>query len=387
MKGVTWYPGSGWGVVGPQAFAWLSPDWEAAEVASLHALLAANSNPNQVVTLLESTGLAGRGFALVSNGSRRVLLTVGVPARATGGGNVRELKGVRGRAEACDLPDGWSATVGRCESGPGLPITDGVTQCAGLDWGTDVAVARVGSGPVSQADCVPEPPPTPDHHQPRPAPEPPNVSSSNPFADLWGQTMRRPVEAAAVRHVRDHDRPDDDGAAELPSSPRTERGSAVGSAPTAPLPQSPAAQDASRVDPVMPAGAPARPIGDATLITAIVDEASDLAGFGRVVSVDGGQVEIRGTVVIGRAPSGLPDEDCQLLRVPSPDRSVSRNHVVLRVVDDLVFGCDLGSHNGTALIRQGQSTVPLPKDPPRRLRHGDVLDLGLGCTVRLVGLP
>lgn len=388
MKGVTWYPGAGWGVVGPQAFAWLSPAWAWAEVASLHALLAANSTPDHVVAFLESQGLADRGFALVSNGQRRVLLTVGVPARATGGGGVRDLKGARGRAEACDLPDGWSAAVGECESAPGLPLADGVTQCGGLAWGIDAAVAEVGQEPAPPADSVP-PPPAPNHH-PQPVPEPPDLSEANPFADLWGQTMRRPVEAAAVRHVRDHDRPDDDGSTDTPRLPGTEPASGIGSAPIAPLPPSPAPRDAALADPVRPARVPAqraRPVGDATLITALVDEASDLDGFGRVVSVDGAQVEIRGTVVIGRAPSGLSDEACQTLRVPSPDRSVSRNHVVLRVMDGLVFGCDLGSNNGTTLVRHGQSAVPLPQDPPRRLRHGDVLDLGLGCTVRLVGLP
>ncbi len=45
MDGVTWYPGSGWGVVGPQAFAWLAPTWAAADVAACHALLAANLQP------------------------------------------------------------------------------------------------------------------------------------------------------------------------------------------------------------------------------------------------------------------------------------------------------------------------------------------------------
>ena len=33
MDRVTWYPGSGWGVVGPQAFAWLAPTWAAGDVA------------------------------------------------------------------------------------------------------------------------------------------------------------------------------------------------------------------------------------------------------------------------------------------------------------------------------------------------------------------
>ncbi len=348
------------------------------------------SNPDNVVSFLEPEGLAGRGFALVSTGSRRFLVTMGVPARATGGGEVRELKGARGRAEACNLPVGWSAAVGGCESVPGMPLTDGVAQCGGLAWG-DASVPGGNSGSVSPVQAVRVAAPVAEPPQPRPTPNPREVSASNPFADLWGHTMRRPVEAAAVRHVRDHDRPDDEEPADsTPGAAVVERVSVVGSAPTAPLHPVPEPQQAPQVESVPPARAPAqRPqrIGDATLVTAIVDEPSDLDDYGRAVSQDGEQVEIRGTVVIGRSPSGIPGEDCQLLRVPSPDRSVSRNHAVLRVVDGLVVGGDLGSNNGTMLIRLGQSAVPLPKDPPRRLRHGDVLDLGLGCTVRLVGLP
>lgn len=390
MDGVTWYPGSGWGVVGPHAFAWLAPTWAAADVAACHALLAANANPDDVIGLLEPGGLAGRGFALVSIGSRRFLVTMGVPARATGSGEVRELKGARGRADACDLPVGWSAAVGGCEPRPGMPLADGVAQCGGLAWG-DISVPSERSGSAPPGHAVREAATVPGQPQPRPTPDPREVSGSNPFADLWGHTMRRPVEAAAVRHVRDHDRPDDDGPADhTPGAGGIEGAAVVRSAPTAPLHPVPEPQEVTPVEPVPPVRAPAqRPqrIGDATLITAIVDEPSDLDDYGRAVSQDGEQVEIRGTVVIGRAPSAMPGEDCQLLRVPSPDRSVSRNHVVLRVVDGLVVGSDLGSNNGTMLIRLGQSPVPLTQDPPRRLRHGDVLDLGLGCTVRLVGLP
>lgn len=122
-----------------------------------------------------------------------------------------------------------------------------------------------------------------------------------------------------------------------------------------------------------------------TLVAPPGDDIDDLS-CGRAVAGPVG-VDILGTVVIGRAPAAIPGEDCQLLRVPSPERGISRSHVLLRVVADEVVALDLGSLGGTRLRRGGLPPMPLRADRPIPVHDGDELDLGEGIIVSLIGLP
>ena len=125
----------------------------------------------------------------------------------------------------------------------------------------------------------------------------------------------------------------------------------------------------------------------ATLIADLsdVEDAGAESDYGEAVGSDGRRLPILRTVVLGRAPRPLPGEECQLFRVPSPDRGISRSHTAIGVIGGRVHGRDLGSNNGTILLRMGQRE-PLATDRWTRLASGDVLDLGEGTTVRLEGL-
>ena len=93
---------------------------------------------------------------------------------------------------------------------------------------------------------------------------------------------------------------------------------------------------------------------------------------GDVVTLDRG-------VLLGRSPklnADLPPgERPHLVRVPSPENDISRNHVEVVLEGWHVLVRDLGSTNGT--------TVTLPGQPPVRLRPGDSQVIEPGTVVTL----
>jgi len=93
---------------------------------------------------------------------------------------------------------------------------------------------------------------------------------------------------------------------------------------------------------------------------------------GDVVSLDRG-------VLLGRSPKVNADlpaaERPHLVRVPSPENDISRNHVEVVLEGWHVLVRDLGSTNGT--------TVALPGQVPVRLRPGDQQLIEPGTTITL----
>lgn len=93
---------------------------------------------------------------------------------------------------------------------------------------------------------------------------------------------------------------------------------------------------------------------------------------GDVVTLDRG-------VLVGRAPKSAPElpasQAPHLVRVPSPDNEISRNHVEVILDGWHVLVRDLGSTNGT--------TITLPGDHPVRLRPGDQQSIEPGTTITL----
>jgi len=207
----------------------------------------------------------------------------------------------------------------------------------------------------------------------------------NPFSALWGHTMKLSVEQAAIRHLgTDADQP---AVPETPPPPVPEeeppRDEPVGPSGSSDPSDPPSGQTLPEPIALQVPGKPGQPIDSTLMIEVDEDESSD--GFGRAV-VGGKDVEIHDTVVIGRAPIPRPGEECTLLRVESPDRSISRSHMLLRVVGDQVVAIDLGSNNGTKLLRPGQPDQ-MVTNTPVPVHDGDTLDLGESVQVRLVGLP
>ena len=106
--------------------------------------------------------------------------------------------------------------------------------------------------------------------------------------------------------------------------------------------------------------------------------------LGTLHSSDGTTLPIDGDIIIGRVPkSDTPEGEPQprLMAVISPSKAISKSHCAVRLDDWDLSVEDLGSTNGTILMR--------PSEPPRRLtqhqrallRTGDVIDLGDGVSV------
>lgn len=107
--------------------------------------------------------------------------------------------------------------------------------------------------------------------------------------------------------------------------------------------------------------------------------------LGALVLSNGVREPLYGEIIIGRQPRIHPamvDKQRPLL-VPSPKKEISRNHCEFRVTGWDVYLRDLGSNNGTFLIRPGQPPLRVSETSPVSVQVGDVIDLGDGLTIRL----
>lgn len=102
------------------------------------------------------------------------------------------------------------------------------------------------------------------------------------------------------------------------------------------------------------------------------------------ISTGGGFVLDR-SAIIGRRPRASrvrADDVPQLITVPSPQQDISRSHLELRLEGWHVVALDLGTTNGTTLMRPGTEPVRLRSGEGVVLGDGDVLDLGDGVKLR-----
>lgn len=97
----------------------------------------------------------------------------------------------------------------------------------------------------------------------------------------------------------------------------------------------------------------------------------------------GQRVPVRGEVVIGRAPQPFAAAGCVLVPVSGATDLISRSHLLVSTAGWSVLARDLGSHNGTVLLRPGIAPVLLGSAVPCPLFVGDLLDIGDGVTIRL----
>jgi hypothetical protein len=106
--------------------------------------------------------------------------------------------------------------------------------------------------------------------------------------------------------------------------------------------------------------------------------------YGRLLVSGGTEVVLDRSAVIGRKPSAArftADRMPHLVTVPSPQQDISRSHLEVRCEGENVLAVDLGTTNGTKLLRPGADPVRLHPHEPTMLVHGDVLDLGDAVTV------
>lgn len=368
-----WLDGNGWGVVAPGFLIWLSPDVDQKSVLTVHARAIVGTFDEVVLACQEAIGPAGSFAVAFESNDRWTLGLIGraecrsqEPHRVTVHGPT-----VPGTQHPVDLGVVPWLRVGSpdvAEQGTGLPLAAGVVRCGAVQRGTLPIHQSVRHATRSQPGLLTGaaasvPPATPAWRASVPVPAPP-AGADNPFAQLWGHTMRRPVEEAAVREVRNTD------AAEVVSEVT---GPLAVPRPTEPISATTAGKDHDRVS-------------GATLVGGILDEEVEVA-YGTAVASTGESVPISGRVVIGRAPALHHGEQGQVLKVRSPDREISRNHVALKVRRGTVVALDLGSNNGTRLRRGADAEVELSTTLWTAVRSGDLLDLGEGIVVSLVDLP
>ena len=259
---------------------------------------------------------------------------------------------------------------------------------------------------------------------------------------LWGSTVLHPVEAAAVREDEDEDDghgapapasapvgPEPSGA---PAATATTSGSGVAAgpagigpagsgsdaavaAPNAPasrVPASDGSPPAATAAPAVPGSpaaagapaapgaprAPAAPGASATHQPSaapwsppfLIDAPLATPGSRGVVRVSTGAVlTLDRPVVVGRKPrvsrvaSGAVPH---LVTVPSPANDISRSHVEIRLEEAHVLVVDLGSTNGSTLLRPGREPQRLHPHEAMLVLSGDVVDLGEDVTLTFEGL-
>ena len=104
-----------------------------------------------------------------------------------------------------------------------------------------------------------------------------------------------------------------------------------------------------------------------------------------VLRVSSGATAILDTdVIIGRLPQGTSSTAAQrprLLTVPSPGKAISKTHCAVRVEGWDMRVEDLGSTNGTFLLRAGEEPRRVPEHQQLFLRVGDIIDIGDGTTL------
>ncbi|KAA9106455.1 FHA domain-containing protein [Microbacterium rhizomatis] len=195
------------------------------------------------------------------------------------------------------------------------------------------------------------------------------VSSTTGYDHLWGETVVRSVEDAAVR-------PDDEAEAEAPVVEPVPDGASETfgdhDGETISVAQARALR-AADPDSAPPPLAPPRP-----------------PAFGRIRLSTGQTLLLDRTVVIGRRPrstrvtgTDLP----HLVAVDSPQQDISRSHLELRAEGDSILATDLHTTNGSTLLRAGAEPVRLHPGEPTVVVPGDVIDLGDDITVSIEDAP
>lgn len=104
----------------------------------------------------------------------------------------------------------------------------------------------------------------------------------------------------------------------------------------------------------------------------------------------GACAELDADVIVGRLPQGTDQPgrpSPHLMVVPSPEKAISKNHCAVRVDGWDVAVADLGSTNGTLLVRPGEPPRRVPEHGNVFLRPGDVVDLGDSITLTFEAQP
>ncbi|MCX7522078.1 FHA domain-containing protein [Microbacterium sp. STN6] len=214
--------------------------------------------------------------------------------------------------------------------------------------------------------------------------EPVLAAAPSGYDHLFGQTVVRTVEDAAVRPGGDEPTEEseriDVPAFVTDSSPVKTTGdhdgftvvsgdidrmrATAGSAPTGSATPDPASHDSASAT---PAAAPPPP-------------APQFA----IELMTGAFEPLDSTVLVGRAPSAKAISNGRVPRfvtVGNGDQDISRNHVQFEVQGDTVVVTDLHSRNGTIVVLPGKPPQKLRAGEPTSIITGTVVDLGGGVSM------
>ena len=110
--------------------------------------------------------------------------------------------------------------------------------------------------------------------------------------------------------------------------------------------------------------------------------------LGRLVISTGGEIPLDQDSILGRnpkLPANLPGEPPQLVKIADSTNDVSNRHLLVRVAQWQVIVRDLGSTNGTDIVRPGWPPVPLPRDEEAVIEPGTQVILGGAVTLTYEG--
>ncbi|MFF9562839.1 FHA domain-containing protein [Leifsonia sp. NPDC014704] len=412
-----------WAVVAGGARALLVAETDPARLRALFGAVRAGFA--ETLDALVARGLSRTpSFALLDASTGPVLLAVRGTASATvaDGGAERTVRasGVSSWVET-QLTDATAVTLGAA-AGETLPLGEGVVRSGGVVWsaaeqaedvGATVAAPprreretgpvdalaldgrAVGSESAATGQVDPEPViagPAVEAFEPAPAPIEPDPHTRVPeatFADvpsadaapapapqseapgydhLFGATMVRSVEDAAVR-------PEEEGDAAPPKIDLP--GFITDSFPPA------AGRLAGDHDglTVMSGDLPQRARPTETEREPAREPAPQTFA---VLLSDGRREPLSAPVVVGRAPSvsAVPAlRGARPVTLTTAEDDISRSHVAVAVEGDSVVVTDLHSRNGTMIVLPGKTPQKLRSGEPTTVVLGTVIDLGSGATL------
>lgn len=212
------------------------------------------------------------------------------------------------------------------------------------------------------------------------------------YDQLWGATIARPVQAAAI----------------VPPAP----GEAAETGRTAPVGSEEAeagaqSAGAASTDAAAPLTTPTL-LGDhdgetiaVAELRAVRDaerqklESTDQVpprrpSQGRIRLSTGRVVELDRPVVVGRRPRSTRASGAELpilVAVESPEQDISRSHLEVRAEGEHVLVTDLDTTNGSVLLRGGSEPVRLHPGEPTMVVSGDAVDIGDGVVLTFEDLP
>ncbi len=110
--------------------------------------------------------------------------------------------------------------------------------------------------------------------------------------------------------------------------------------------------------------------------------------LGEIWVSTGLNVPLDADIIIGRKPASAPEPGrprAHLVPVPSPDQQISRTHCEIRVDNWDVRLIDRNSNNGTYVLRPNERPIRISPAEPFFLRVSDVIDIGEGVTIQMLG--